>query len=588
METPLYEQLNLINKVFHSSTEEKQGSLIEKYVPLIKDGKMPFLKTPLLPHQVRSVIAMALHYYQMAFGYAIEDQLVSGKLGILADSPGSGKTLTTLGYLGLLKNVSLQAEIEQALGLPTHHPFAVRGDLHAQSNRIFSSHQVVRHVDISSTHVVIVPPHLLDHWTSQITTHTTFQPFIIDKPRILRNRTTLDGILNSPFVLITSRMYREFYEWSVNNYLRWNHVFIDEATSIVLPADRTPQQFQFLWLITNQWTSLLFRNQYIYPHNLQHIKDRFQLHPNCETWLTDIHRNEVQLSTMVESAAFFKYLVPWTHPSRYSLVLHNRNTIHYPPIYETSYECAASYTLANLPQSIIGNQYAGLTHEKMPALFKALGLSTYTQDQIVAHHPNRRALVEGNWNNDCCICLEPIQAKTLVGCCMNMFCGACILRQILTQVQSPCPTCRQTLYLPSLLPIADASGIQPPILLTKQEQVIAYLQKRKDQSHIIYSPFENTYYQICMELQKIGLTSERLDPRIHQNNHIFDRFQRGLTKVLFVSNTDSIRGISLTKASSLLFFSDPPSYEKQQMLLHSVQRIGAQKPLIVVRLRQVL
>ena len=171
---------------------------------------------------------------------------------------------------------------------------------------------------------------------------------------------------------------------------------------------------------------------------------------------------------------------------------------------------------------------------------------------------------------------------------MNMFCGACILRQILTQVQSPCPTCRQTLYLPSLLPIADASGMQPPVLLTKQEQVIAYLQKRKDQSHIIYSPFENTYYQIFMELQKIGLTSERLDTRIHQNNQIFDRFQKGLTKVLFVSNTESIRGMNLTKASSLLFFSDPPSYEKQQMLLHSVQRIGAQKPLLLVRLQQVL
>jgi SNF2 family DNA or RNA helicase len=513
---------------------------------------------------------------------------VSGKLGILADSPGSGKTLTTLGYMGLLKNAALQTEIEQALGLPSQHPFAVRGDLNAHSNRIFSSHQIVRHMDSSSTHVIIVPPHLLDHWTSQIATHTTFQPFVIDKPRILRNRTTLDGILNSPFVLITSRMYREFYEWSGNNSLRWNHVFIDEATSIVLPGDRTPQQFQFLWLITNEWIHFMFRNQYIYPHNLQHIRDRFQLHPDSNTWLSNFYKNEVQLFTTVESGPFFKSLVPWTHPCRYALVLRNKNTIHYPPTYEVSYECAASYTLANLPQTIIGNQYAGLTHEKMPALFKALGLSTYTRDQILAHYPSRKEQMDGCWDNDCCICLEPIQVKTLVGCCMNMFCGACILRQILTQVQSPCPTCRQTLYLPSLLPIADASGILSPSLLTKQEQVITYLQNRKEESHIIYSPFENTYYQIFMELQKIGLTSERLDGRLHQNNQIFDRFQKGLTKVLFVSNTESIRGMNLTKASSLLFFSDPPSYERQQMLLHSAQRIGAPKPLILVRLRQVL
>jgi hypothetical protein len=38
METPLYEQLNLINKAFGYSTEEKQGGFIEKFIPFIKDG----------------------------------------------------------------------------------------------------------------------------------------------------------------------------------------------------------------------------------------------------------------------------------------------------------------------------------------------------------------------------------------------------------------------------------------------------------------------------------------------------------------------------------------------------------------------
>ena len=174
---------------------------------------------------------------------------------------------------------------------------------------------------------------------------------------------------------------------------------------------------------------------------------------------------------------------------------------------------------------------------------------------------------------------------------MNFFCGACILRQILTQVQSPCPTCRSPLYLPSLLPIADASGSQAPLLLTKQEQVVAYLRTRKNECHILYTPFENTFYQISMDLMNAGLMSERLDGRIHQNNQVFDRFQKGITKVLFVSNMEFIRGISLTKASSVLFFSDPPSYEKQQMLIHSVLRLNSQQPqqqLTVVRLKSVL
>jgi hypothetical protein len=593
MESSIYEQLNLINKTFGYSIEEKQGAFINTFVPLIKDGTLPFLKTALLPHQIRSVMAMILHFYQMSFGHMVEDQLLSGKLGILADSPGSGKTLTTLGYLSVLNNVAMRREIQETLGLKPIYPFAFRGDLNSNSNRIFSSHQIVRHSDISCANVVIVPPHLLDHWQQQIRTHTTFQPFIVDKPRVLRNRTTLDGVLNSPFVLTTSRMYREFHDWSINNFLQWNHVFIDEATTIVLPQNTVVPQFKFLWLITNEWTHFMFRNQYIYPHNLHHIKDRFQLHPDCNTWLADIYKNEVQVSTMVESGPFFKVLIPWTHPCRYSMVLRNRNTIHYPSVQEVSYDCAASYTLASLPKTIIGNNYAGLTHDKMPTLFKALGLSTYSQELILAHHGSRKTLIESNWNNECCICLEPTQTKTLVPCCMNMFCGACILRQILTQVQSQCPTCRSPLYLPSLLPIEDASGNQAPMLLTKQEQVIAYLRSRKDQSHILYTPFENTYYQISMDLTNAGLTCERLDTRIHQNNQVFDRFQKGITKIMFVSNADYIRGISLTKASSLLFFSDAPSYEKQQMLIHSVLRLNLQEQqqqqqLTVVRLKSVL
>ena len=96
-----------------------------------------------------------------------------------------------------------------------------------------------------------------------------------------------------------------------------------------------------------------------------------------------------------------------------------------------------------------------------------------------------------------------------------------------------------------------------------------------------------------MDLTNAGLTCERLDTRIHQNNQVFDRFQKGITKIMFVSNADYIRGISLTKASSLLFFSDAPSYEKQQMLIHSVLRLNLQEQqqqqqLTVVRLKSVL
>ena len=125
--------------------------------------------------------------------------------------------------------------------------------------------------------------------------------------------------------------------------------------------------------------------------------------------------------------------------------------------------------------------------------------------------------------------------------------------------------------------------------MTKQAQTLTYILNRKDKSHIIYTPFENTYYQLYMDLMAGGVSCERLDSHVPKNNRTFANFQNGTVKVLFVSNVDLIRGIELTKASSLIFFFDPPSYEKEQMLVHSVLRLGQQQShLTVVRLKSSL
>ena len=140
METTLYEQLKLVNNIYAHSIEEKQSGLIGRLIPIINTAAMPNIKTALYPHQLRSVIGMAVHHYQMTHGLFVDDQLLSGKLGILADSPGSGKTYTILAYLGLLRNANLNREIRTALGMEYSNQTIHRGELNTHSNRFFSSH----------------------------------------------------------------------------------------------------------------------------------------------------------------------------------------------------------------------------------------------------------------------------------------------------------------------------------------------------------------------------------------------------------------------------------------------------------------
>jgi SNF2 family DNA or RNA helicase len=62
---------------------------------------IPHLKTPLYPHQIQMVNAMKQHALRMTQGFVYDQELVRGKLGIVADPNGTGKTLSVLSYIAI-------------------------------------------------------------------------------------------------------------------------------------------------------------------------------------------------------------------------------------------------------------------------------------------------------------------------------------------------------------------------------------------------------------------------------------------------------------------------------------------------------
>lgn len=519
------------------------------------------------------VSAMIQHHRHMTQGYIENGQLVTGKLGLIGDVAGSGKTLTALGFLG-----------------SQHHCVNPGGfgELHPQSNRFFSSHILPPIQDASSVNVVVVPPHLLHQWRTEVTQHTTLAPFIVESRRILRNRTTPDCIRNSHFLLLSSRLYKDTYDYCQTHGISWNHLFIDEASSIYLgPHDPIPS-FQFLWLLTSNWLSFLFKDAFVYSNSLHHIRDRISLHPDCAAWLNNMVEQGVQLNTRIESSQYFKQIIPWQHSARASMILRNATTYTYPSLQEVQIECSPHYTLMNLPPKYTGPHYAGLTHEVIPKLFRALQVPSHTVDAIKQYNPSRKELIDGKLNDDCSICLEPPQNKVLVPCCMNMSCGACMMRQLITHAQ--CPSCRAPMYLPCLLPVQDASAEQLETRATKHDACITLLKKslHTQESYLIYTIYENTYYQLYPELMSLGISCDRLDPSPAKFNKTIDNFNSGKTKVLFLTNLDLIRGLSLTKATHILFFYELQVYERYQLLLHSALRLGRQEPLTLIHLKALL
>ena len=486
---------------------------------------------------------------------------LKGKIGVVADAPGSGKTLSVLAFLATPPSLHRTSECSM------------------ESNRFFFSHIVQPVIDASCVSLVIVPPHLLQQWRNETATHTNMVPFVIDNRRLLRNRTTLESIRRSAFVLTTSKLYKDTYEYLATQSIALRNVFFDEAASLYLgPNDPVPTA-GFLWLISSQWISFLFKNTYLNHATLASVRNLVTLNEDTSRWLDEVQKNDIVMSTALEGSGFFKHLIPFQHPCRGSMILRNSAPLALPPINEVAIECSIKLTLASIPSSLLGNHFEGLTHERIPKLFRALDIPTWTLDQIVSHHSERSTLIHNKQGDACSICLEAPQNKVLLSCCMNVFCGACILRQLLTHPQ--CPTCRALLFSPNMLSIRD-SAQEVDELKTRPEACVSYILSHPNESHIVYTAFDNTFYQIQHMLSMTDIVCEQLDTNPGKFNRAIANFNRGTTKVLVVSSSRQIQGITLSKAAHLIFFYD---LGQGLAMIHSAQRLGRSEPLTLVHLK---
>jgi SNF2-related domain/Zinc finger, C3HC4 type (RING finger) len=545
MEDPL----SYIQRAYKHTIEYEDGS--HSHIHL------PHIRTELYPHQAQIVQSMKAHKKRMLNGFIHENEKVRGKIGIVADEAGSGKTLSVLAYL------SLRDRIQPTLG-----------ELDPNSNRYFSSHQIPTKQDLSAVNVIIVPQYLIFQWEQEIAKHTksSFRSFSISSRRILRNHSSPHIICAADCIITTNKMWREVYDYCRGHGIAWRNVFIDEATSIYMgPNDGVPT-FEFLWLITSDWLSLQFRNMHVDLKTIEQF---------ATAKITGLYHCNT------ESSSFYRQIIPWTHPARFLFVLRNGCAYPYPSLEQSEIICRQQYTLLNLPPSILGTNYDGLTNEKMPSLFSALGLRRHTIAALKERF-GRSELINMKIDDDCCICLEKPQNTVILPCCMNLFCGACILRQLIMSGQ--CPTCRNSLSLSQLHPIqSETDSSQNEIIYrTKQETCLEYIRQHSandaSNSFIVYTHYENIYYQLIPTLQQQGIFCDSLEYNSNRISRTITSFNKGDTNVLFVSDINAIRGLTLSRATHLLLFSAIPSYESEQILLHSMQRLGSKGIKKVVQL----
>ena len=497
----------------------------------------------------------------MTRGFLLNNQTINGKVGIIGDSAGTGKTLSILKYL---------SEV-------TTFP-KITCELANNSSKYFFSHELYRLSD-KSTNLVIVPHSLFNQWQQEISKHTTISYFPVETKRSLKDNVT-DTIVNSTFILTTNTCYKYVQEYANKYNIQWNNICIDEASAIYFNSSDPKLKFQFLWFITNNWIPLLFKNPSISKSNLHYLRNRIDVHPELDTWLYD---KSFYNGILVSS--FLKEYLPFLHEHRGLMVLRNSskliNVINLPVISTEIIYSKQNITLNSLMSYYLSKSIdPTISSNKVIQLFQSLDVEFNELEEYIRIQPVVKHSIIRNKHQDaeCAICLEICEHVTIVNCCYNIYCGKCLLTNIL--MNHKCPTCREVLLIDNICCLK----VKEQIPKNKKDACIDILQNNRNGKFIIYSSFNNIFYQLYDDIDKLGLKAERIDNGLMSLLKIIKNFNNGITNILFISNIDIIRGLSLESTSHLIFYHEPPVYELKQILIHSGQRIGRQSPLKIIYL----
>lgn len=563
-----YEKLTMLNQTYHHTLVPYDGFL----------PGMERILTPLYPHQRTMVHHMREYMEGMRHGVWAENQAIYGKVGIVGDGIGAGKTLSVLAYLASLSLA------------PAPAPAPIEPTLMPHSTRFFYSHPLSSvHTDTLYANLVIVPHSLFQEWRQEIQRHTTLPYVAIETRRMLRGDTLSREMSQSSFVLTTNKCYKYVHDYAQNHHIQWNQVFIDEASSLYMNSSDPPLSFRFLWLITHQWIPLLFKSASFHRASLYHLRSHIQhIHPELEEWLATTYTLPYE-STLV-SSGFLKEYLSFHHPLRYRMVLRNaepwiRENLALPPPEQTIVQCRPNVSLPSLMSHIAShNRHPAIQSHHIPHLFQMLGISFQTlAEYLPCHNPTKHPLIQRMMgDNECVICLERCEYPTMVGCCYHLYCGKCLLKSIL--LSGKCPTCRDTVPPSRMVCFASLLPIERIQTKNKAEVCLDWIRNHPSGRFLIYSTFDNIFYQLFEEIDRMGRKVERTENNLFSLLRSIRNFKTGATQILFLSNVELLRGLSFPFVTHLIFYHDLPSYEKKSLLIQSAHRVGRVQPLHVIQL----
>jgi SNF2 family DNA or RNA helicase len=586
------------------------------------------IKIPLRPHQLAMIHAMYKKERDCINGFQINNEKHYSQMAILGDKVGSGKTLTTLGYIAHKK----------------HNPItSIFNTINNRSQTTFWSQKPVHTLECSGNILIIVPHTLFHQWKFAIQQQTTLSFFEVKTVKALEKPDFNDLIKARDVTLMSNTIIKTFMKNERFHLYQWSTVIFDEMDNIHFTSTVPVPKANFYWLVTATWPNILFHGKYMYMSNtVLAQRAAAGLHPDLVDLL---HQDQVTNGSNfysrydIKSANFFSDFLS-KHPSRGHLVLRTNKEFmekswKCPPISEQriicetpmSHRIIAQYVnseiqellhagdiqtaleklgVNNSSQSSLINVLCETREKELDRLEKTLAFkesleysTPQAKEQAITSLKTKISSIKEQIvslkqrilhvkDEICAICFEEPKVPTIVLCCERLFCGGCIINCM--QRKSECPLCRAELDFKRLRQL-DTDGREKKNEIVeliarkpnKKDALLKLISETQGGKFLVFNRYDNPFLEIEGQLLERGIKVATVKGNKDHISSTLKQFEKGDIQVLLMNSMHAGVGMDLKSATHVVLMHLMKTEEERQIIGRAI-RLGRNEQLNLVRL----
>lgn len=486
-----------------------------------------FITIPLYEHQKISIKNMENLEKKMTL-HIDSETIFETKIGILADLPGYGKTLSTLGLIGKTK-------------------FDIEDDIFFYEKKEITKYVSkikIKKMEQLNVSLILVNISLLSQWIYELSRTNL-------KYLAVHLKSDIEGIDLSRYdlILISNNIYNLFCQVYRNKC--WKRFIIDEPVSLKI-VSMEEVIAKFYWLITATPYELYPRKRTGF------INDMI---PEYDWMKNIIIKND-------DSLVKISYDMPVTNHIYYKITcdiskifegIVNHNIME---MLEAGNISGVLSSFGNISDYVIES----FIFRKKKRLNELMINENIEKIQIIQNHLKILEDRIYRYGSEylCIMCKKPHYDLYILSCCQTLFCGC---------VFDMCVLCKSIEFKKSnlILNINHLNQCIPNI--SKIDQTINIISNGINKKFLIFSNFNESFYTIKKFLDELNIKYLELRGTKEKRDNTIDLYKSGNVNVLLLNTIHSGAGLNLYETTDIIIYHRLHDYQKTQVIGRA-NRIG--------------